>query len=81
MYYTQKPCLHWSTNESFIKNAVKEKNLRFVVVDNVYKSEGKSFEEQFPEKFEWVKNNSQDITEKTGLKHSKYFRLLEFNNY
>ena len=49
------------------------------IVDNTTCIEGKTWHCNMPEKYNWLINNTEDITYKTGLKpDNPYFRLYEY---
>jgi hypothetical protein len=88
-FYTQKPCAQLGVAKlDWIKEQVKAGNLKYFV-ENIaytgahqYLSDAKTLRYQFPDVYEWMMNNTVDITTKTGLNPgSTNLRLYEYRGY
>lgn len=85
-FYTQKICANYKmVNVTWIKEQVSQGNLKYFVFNHYQTVVGPGIETRadiskyFPEQYEWIMNNTIDVTEKTGLaKDNPYFRVREY---
>ena len=87
-FYTQKICANYKiVNVSWIEKQVKNNNLKFFIFNLYQKKVGIGIEtladisKSYPAQYEWIMNNTIDVTEKTGLTaNNPYFRVREYVN-
>lgn len=85
-FYTKKICANYKmVNVTWIKEQVDQGNLKYFVFNLYQKLVGPGLESRadiskyFPEQYEWIMNNTVDVTEKTGLaKDNPYFKVREY---
>ena len=86
-FYTGKVCARWEyINVSWLEEQTHKEDLKYFVINLYQENTGilnkkffKDLEDEMPEIYEWLINNTIDITEETGLdKDNNYFRVREF---